>query len=121
MAFPIHANELNMEPGMWKWTSTMEIEAMQISVPPVSYSNCVTRQDLIPKHPEDNQACTVLNQEVTSDYVQWKLECEDNGDKTTANGKIYYNGTSANGEILMLSKGMKMTTKLKGQRTGDCK
>ena len=117
---PVHAAELNMEPGMWKWTSTMEMQGMQFPIPPMIYSNCVTKQDLIPKPPEDDQACKMLDKKITKDYVQWKMECDGNSGKTLSDGKISYNGTSAKGEIKVLTQGMTMTTKLIGERTGAC-
>jgi len=114
------AADLNMEPGMWKWISTLEIEGMELPIPPVTYSSCITKQDLIPKKPEDDQGCKNIDQKITDNSVQWKMECNEDGDITVAEGKISYSGTSAKGNIQVTTKGMKMITKLKGERTGAC-
>ena len=114
------AADLNMEQGMWKWISTLEIEGMELPIPPFTYSSCITKQDLIPKKPENDQACKNIDQKITDNSIQWKMECNEDGDITVAEGKISYSGTSAKGNIQVTTKGMTMTTKLKGERTGAC-
>ena len=118
---PACAAEPDVKLGMWKWKSTMEIVGMPFPVPPISYSDCLTKEDLIPKQPDDNQQCKMLDKKITSDSVEWKMECNGDAGKAVSEGKISYNGTSAKGEIKTSTQGMNMIVKLSGEHTGACK
>ena len=115
------SDEIDVEPGMWEWSMTMEMPGMPMAIPPTVDSSCTTREDLIPKAAGENKDCNMLENKVTGNSVQWKMECNIAGGKSTSEGKMTYSGTTANGEITASTQGMVMTTKVNGRRTGDCK
>lgn len=121
IASSIHAAELNMKPGMWQWTTTMEMPGMPFAIPPVTYSVCITKKDLVPQQPNEVEQCKILENKITDSAVQWKMVCTGNEGKVVSEGKIVYTGSSAKGEIKIVTQGMTMTSKLSGQRTGACK
>ena len=118
---PTQAAEINMEPGMWEWSMTMEMPGMPMAIPPAVDSSCTTRDDLIPKTTGENKDCKMLENQVTGNSVQWKMECNSAGSKALSDGEMTYAGTTANGKIMVSTQGMVMTTKVKGRRTGACK
>ena len=115
------AGELNVKPGMWEWSTTMEMVGLPFTPPPMVYSSCVTEEDFIPQQSMDNKKCKMLENIVTSDSVEWKVECNNEGIKSVSTGKIVYSSTTAKGEIKVLTQGMEMISKITGKRTGNCK
>lgn len=113
------ANEPNIKEGEWKWTMTMEMAGMQM--PPVSYSSCVTKEDLVPQQPNQNQQCKMLKNKTTSDSVEWEVECKSEAGKSISKGKMTYSGSTAKGEIDIITQGMTMKSKITGSRIGNCK
>lgn len=118
---PVYAADLNIKPGLWQWTTTMEMPGMPFAVPPVTYSSCITKKDLVPKQPKEDKNCKVLDNKITDSSVQWKMVCKGNGGQVVSDGKISYSGSTAKGEIKIVTQGMTMTSKISGQRTGACK
>ena len=39
----------NMQEGTWEITTTMEMQGMTTSMPPVTYTQCLTKKDLVPQ------------------------------------------------------------------------
>ena len=115
-----NAQELNIKPGMWEWSMTMEMPGMSFKMPPITYESCITKQDLVPQQSNPAQQCEMLHYEVTNSSVQWKVECTDEDGKTLSNGEILYKNTRAQGSIEILTNGMTMIAKLNGHRTGVC-
>lgn len=116
------ASGVNMQPGMWEWTMTMDMPGMPMAMPPTVYSACLTKEDLVPKQPQDNQNCQVLKNKASGNSVEWKIECViPGGGKSVSEGKMTYSGTTARGETKTHAQGMEMSSTMSGRRTGECK
>jgi len=120
MVSPARAAEIKAKLGMWKWTTTMEVPGMPFAMPAITYSECLTKEDLIPEQPDKDGDCKILENEIKDNKVEWKMECNGEDGKVISDGKISYSNTSAKGDIKILMNGMKMTSKLSGQYTGAC-
>ena len=115
----VNASEIDIEDGMWEWTTVMEMLGM--SLPPMTYSSCVTKEDLIPQESSTEQQCKMIENKIVGNSVKWKMTCSSEAGVSTSEGKMTYNGSTANGEIKITTQGMTMVSKIKGHRTGGCK
>jgi len=122
------AAEPNMAEGKWEVTGKMTMEGLPFRMPavPISYSQCLTKKDLVPQQKEQNKDCKLVSQKIQGNIVTWVGSCVDkDGNKTDSTGTITYKGSSFDGKIdtvMRDPKGAKTTSKLQitGQRTGDC-
>jgi len=115
----LNASELDIEDGMWEWTTVMEMSGM--SLPPMTYSSCITKEDLIPQESSTEQQCKMIKNKIVGNSVVWKMECSSEAGISTSEGKMTYNSSTAKGEIKITTQGMTMISKIKGHRTGGCK
>lgn len=121
--------EPNMKEGMWEIKGEMKIEGLPIPMPPmpVSYTQCLTKKDMVPQKKEKNQECKMIKNEMVGNTVTWVMQCKDkSGTTTDSTGTITYSGGSFDGTIQNVIKDAKGTTsqtnmKMSGKRTGDCK
>ena len=115
----VNASEIDIEDGMWEWTTVMEMSGM--SLPPMTYSSCITKEDLIPQESSVEQQCKMIENKIVGNSVKWKMACSSEAGVSTSEGKMTYNGSTANGEIKITTQGMTMISKINGHRTGGCK
>lgn len=122
-AAPVLAGGPNVQEGMWEITSTTEMPGMPVAVPPVRHSQCLTKQDLVPRDTSSRQGeCDVRDIRTSGNTVSWKVECSSPGGSTRGTGSITYAGTTMNGTMTMtVPGGMQMKTRLTGRRIGECK
>jgi Protein of unknown function (DUF3617) len=113
----------NMQEGNWEITTTMEMPGMPMNIPPVKYTQCLTKKDIIPQGSQLEQECKFIQTKVSGNTVTWIMECSGKDGKMKGNGKITYSGNSMKGkiEMTMSPSNMKMTSHLSGRRIGDCK
>ena len=121
ISIPAQASGIDIKPGMWQWTMTMEMKGMPFAIPPTTYGSCITREDLVPKQSKDLKECKMLENKITGNNVSWKMECIGEGGRVLSEGKMSYSGTTARGEVQITTQGMAMTSKISGHRTGECK
>ena len=117
----VQASEVNMNPGMWKWTAVMDMPGMPMQLPPTSYTTCVTQADFVPKDSQLGQSCETIDLKTEGDKVSWNITCSQGGAVTTSNGSITYRGDTAEGIIDITTQGMQMRSRTTGQRLGPCK
>lgn len=120
---PCFAGEsINMQPGKWEITTTVNMPNMPVTVPPQTRTQCLTKDDLVPRDVQKGGECRVTSQKVSGNTVTWTMDCNSGGTKTTGSGKITYSGTTFSGEFSMTmgQTGMKMTSTMKGKRIGNC-
>jgi hypothetical protein len=118
------AANVNVREGKWESTMEMKMEGMSFPIPPVKTTQCITKDDLIPKGKDQNK-CKVKNQKITGNTVTWSMECEDRGTKTESQGEITYTGEGYHGTMRMKSvdksgQTMVATGKMSGRRIGAC-
>ena len=114
----LSAKELDVKVGMWEWKGTMEMSGMSFPMP--SYSACLTKKDLVPKQPAENEDCKMLKNELTRNSVSWRMECASEGGKSISTGNILYNKTTAEGKIEIKVNGMTMISNISGHYIGSC-
>ncbi|MCK9417876.1 MAG: DUF3617 domain-containing protein [Nitrospirae bacterium] len=120
--------EPNMQEGMWEIKGEMKLEGLPFPMPPipVSYTQCLTKKDMIPQKKEKNQDCKTIKNEIVGNTVSWVMQCKDKNGVTDSTGNITYKGNSFVGTVhteMMEKKGSKSesTLQMSGKRTGDCK
>jgi hypothetical protein len=113
----------NLNEGRWEITSKVEVTNIPFPVPPVTYSQCLTKADYIPKPQETNtnNPCNITKSEIVGDTVSWTLTCNSPEGQSITKGSITYKGDSFDGQITMTAPGMPNLTQLmQGRRTGPC-
>ncbi|MCU7905105.1 MAG: DUF3617 domain-containing protein [Candidatus Thiodiazotropha sp. (ex Epidulcina cf. delphinae)] len=116
-----NASDINMNPGLWKWTAVIEMPGMPMQPPPSSYTTCITKADFVPKGNTQGQSCKTIDLQTEGDKVSWNITCTRPGSVTTSQGDITYHGDTAEGVIHITTQGMQMTSRTTGERLGSCK
>jgi hypothetical protein len=113
----------NMQEGNWEITTRMEMQGMTTSMPPVTYTQCMTKKDFVPQGSQQGGECQITQSKVVGDTVTWVMKCHGHGGDAIANGKITYKGNRFEGtvEMSMDYSEMKMVNHITGKRLGDCK
>ena len=119
------AAAIDMQPGEWEISSTMEMPGMPMKMPASSYTQCLTAEDLIPKSSQqmDNSQCKIISQEQHGGTVTWEIVCDNPQGEMKSRGEITYHGTSFSGEVKTSGGGMpgEMLQKMDGKRLGPCR
>jgi hypothetical protein len=112
----------NMQEGRWEITTEIEMPGMPMKMPPVTHTQCLTKEDLVPQSSQSGDECKITNIEVSGDTVTWVMQCKGQGGETKGTGEIIYSGTSFKGTIkmIMVQSNMQMTSNIKGSRVGNC-
>lgn len=112
----------NMQEGKWEITTKMEMPGMPVNMPPMKYTQCLTKKDLVPKSSQPGQECTITHNKVTGNSVKWTMQCSGQGGEMTGTGNITYSGNSFKGTIKMTmpQQNMQMTNHVTGRRLGSC-
>lgn len=118
-SFAVAGSGPDVKEGMWEITSQMKMPGM--SMPPMTFSHCITKQDLVPQNNQPGAQCKVTNMKTKGNTVSWTTVCDTGNGKATSTGWITYKGTSFEGEVKMNQGGMVMTSTMKGKRVGPCK
>lgn len=121
------ATEVKVHEGEWEITMETAMEGLPIAMPPMTttMTQCVTKDDLVPKSADKNQECVVKEQKISGNKVAWKVVCEGKDGRSEGEGQVTYAGDSYKGNMKMkvTSKdGQTMTANaaLKGRRLGAC-
>ncbi len=112
----------NMKPGKWEITTQTEMEGMPMSIPPVTHTQCIMGDELIPQSQDANSECVVSDMEISGDTVSWKIVCSGQNGGMEGTGKIIYSGDSMEGtmDMVIQGAGMQVKNKISGRRIGDC-
>lgn len=110
----------DFEEGEWEITTTMKMEGMPFAPPPVTFRQCMTRDERVPQREDPSQSCEMLEQDVSGDTVSWTMRCD--GSEST--GEVTYSGDSLEGSMHMTTQNgggeMAMTSHMQGHRIGPC-
>jgi hypothetical protein len=107
--------------GLWEITSKMEIPGMPVPMPPVTFKQCLTKQNPVPHQSQSGQDCQTKNIKTKGNTVSWEMVCDSPEGKMKSSGKITYQGDRFNGVVMTDIPGqgqMKMT--MAGRRIGEC-
>ena len=112
-------SELNIEDGMWEITSQVKMQGM--SIPPMSFSQCITKDNAVPQTNSPGQEdCKVSDMKTIGSTVSWSVTCGEQAANMKSKGKITYHGDRFEGEMTTEHMGMVMVTEMSGRRTGPC-
>jgi len=120
--------DVNMQEGLWRMTVHTEMSGMPMpmAIPDTSFTQCITKKDLIPKKQEEETGnCKIIEQKITGDTVSWVMECQGET-KMRAVGSATYHGKTFDGvtnvtTIIPQMGTVKMKQKIRGKRIGECK
>jgi 2-methylaconitate cis-trans-isomerase PrpF len=121
--------EPNMQEGTWEIKGEMKMEGLPFPMPPIpmTFTQCLTKKDMVPQKKEKNQDCKTIKNEIVGNTVSWVMQCKDKNGVADSTGEITYKGNSFTGTVhtvtTMETKGEKTesTMQMSGKRTGDCK
>ncbi len=117
----------SIDDGEWEFTMTMDMPGMPANMPPVRFSNCLTKNNPIPKQEGKGAAdCKVVDQSVKDSRVSYTMRCTQ-GDMVMENkGDTTFHGNRMEGTVHQTMKqGGKVvhasTAKMTAKRIGPCK
>jgi len=120
-SIPFAGSDVNFKPGKWEITSKMEM-AGGMNIPSHTSTQCMTKDNIIPQNAQPGQECVVAETKTTGNTITWAMECKGSQGDMKGVGKITYDGDTFEGEMVMSMPmaNMKITSKMKGRRIGDC-
>jgi len=118
--------DVNMQEGMWEMTMKTEMPGMPIEMPPMKFSQCLTKKDMVPQKKEKNEDCKMISTKTEGNTVYWKARCRTKEGTVDSDGKITYAGGSFTGVIKTVLNDAKsgkteVTNHMSGKRIGNCK
>lgn len=111
---------LELNEGQWEITMSVEIQGMPMKMPPSTFTQCIKRDQAIPKDEKPNQQCKTKDVVTKGNTVSWTMVCTNPGGQMTGKGTVTYNQDKMNGQMTMEGQGMKMLSHFKGHRIGAC-
>jgi hypothetical protein len=122
VSFSFAGSKPNVKTGKWEVTTRMEIPAMQMNMPPMTHTQCITENDYVPQTSQPGEECEITKTRVTGDTVTWAMHCRGGGGEMRGTGTVTYRGDSFEGKISMsmAPSGMEMTIYTNGRRIGEC-
>ncbi|WP_244913013.1 DUF3617 domain-containing protein [Methylophaga nitratireducenticrescens] len=127
LSAPIFAETPNLQPGLWSYTSTTNIEG-PMNMPAQTNSNqeCLTQTKLDEGMGAMNlhESCNVTKADIKTDRVDYAASCSIEGMTTLFEGYATFHGNRLEGKMssdMNTPLGpMKMNTEYQGERVGDC-
>ena len=116
--------DYDINEGLWEMTVKVEIEGMPMTMAPITNTQCITKDMMVPKSGQQGQECEITNQKTVGNTLTYDIECSSPGGSVKGHGEVTYTGDTMTGkmETNMSSQGdMKMITKMSGKRIGPCK
>ena len=122
VSFALAGSKPNVKPGKWEVTTRMEMVGMQMNMPPMTHTQCITENDYVPQTGQPGDECKITKTNVSGDTVTWTMNCRGEGGEMNGTGTVTYRGDSFKGEISMsmAPSGMSMTLHTNGRRIGEC-
>jgi len=123
----VHAQELNIQPGKWEYEQVTKFEGdVQVPEQRRATTQCVTREDIEQRSvmPDLKQGeCEMRSKEVRGSSMNYEMTCQGpQGNRTTMQMEMQYNGDQANGtmEMDVEDQPMRMVTTINGRCLGGC-
>ena len=122
VSFSFAGSKPNIKPGKWEVTTRMEMPGMQMNMPAMTHTQCLTENDYIPETSQPGEECKITKTKVSGDTVTWNMHCRGQGGEMNGTGIVTYRGDSFEGKITMsmAPSGMSMTIYTTGRRIGEC-
>ena len=115
----------DMKEGKWEISTEMGMKGIPVKMPAISFSQCLSKKDIIPRNQEQAQSnCSVTERKTDGDTVSWKLVCKNGATETISDGMITYSGVLFSGKIDITMSGgpiaMTATNTITGKYLGPC-
>lgn len=114
-----------VKPGKWQTTMEMEMAGMPMKMPPVTTTQCITKemaenpQSTLPKASRNADSdCKISDYKIEGRTVSWTISCPK--EKVSGTGSMTYSDASYTGEMHMKADEHEMTMKYKGKYLGAC-
>lgn len=111
--------------GKWEVTTEVVMEGIPFKVPPTKTTQCITKENMVPRNSGKSSNCKVLDQRVSGSKVSWRVKCVDSHGTTDGEGVITYSSDTYRGSMNTkitdkAGKTQNMKAKYAGRRIGDC-
>lgn len=107
--------------GEWKITVKFDVPGMPMNMPPNTYTQCIKKDQPVPKSEKPNQVCKVKDVKTQGDTVTWTVACDNRAGEMTGKGVVTYKGDEMTGTMTMEGQSVNMISSYQGIRVGDCK
>ena len=114
------SGKIDANPGLWEWTTKVEMAGMPVQMPPVTGTKCITEEDLVPDNLDLGKGCEMIENSITENTVTWKMKCQVGQGESLMTGQISYEKNSAAGTMVMAAQGMEVRSTINGRRVGHC-
>ena len=125
-----HAEEYNINPGMWETTYKTEATglpaeaAAMMGLAPKVERHCVKDKNYEVSQRDQRKGCTFKSTRHSSNKISWNLNCSAEAGNSTGHGEVNFNGDTVSGSIEMNMQGptgpAKIHTTFEGKRVGPC-
>jgi len=129
LAASAHADEPNIDPGMWETTSTVTMNSEQFSMPPRTETNseCLTAEKIAEGQTflDDNENCDYTDKDMRADGMDYTMTCKNpDGSSVEMNASMKFDGDTMDGTVDGVVESpmgeMSMNVEMTGKRIGDC-
>ena len=116
-----------MKPGLWQITTDVTLPGSDAKIPPVVAQQCFTAAQLKQtEHPLPAMpGCTLADSKRDGDITRWRMQCDSEQGKMSAQGEIRYAPESYSGSASFTmqedGKNLTMTHRYRAKRVGACK
>jgi hypothetical protein len=112
----------NLNPGKWEITTQTEMAGMPGMIPPVTHTQCLGKETLVPQSEGESQECKISDIKQNGDKVSWKIVCSGKNGAMEGTGEITYKGDSMTGvmNLEIQGAGMQIKNTITGKRIGPC-
>ena len=116
--------DYDVNEGLWEITVKVDFEGMPMTMAPITNTQCITKDTVVPKSDQYGQECKIINQKTKGNTLTYDIECSSPGGSMKGHGEATYTGDSMTGTMEANMPGqadIKMITKMSGKRIGPCK
>lgn len=111
-----------MKPGLWEYSTRMEMPGMPMQMPPAVVQNCLKPEDIAGERayqPDNNKDCKIENMKTSGNTVSYDVKCVGT---QPANGRYEFTSTATTmkGKGAMEVQGRTMLMNIEARRLGDC-
>jgi len=126
-----HADEYNINPGMWETTSKMEVSGMppemaaMMQKPPRVEKECIKNRNYDFKPGKDTKGCSFQTKRQSSKKLTWEISCNGEAGNASGSGEANFNGDTVSGWFEMNMPGgpagpVKLRHTYESKRIGSC-
>jgi len=72
VSFSLAGSKPNVKAGKWEVTTRMEMPGMQMNMPPMTHTQCITENDYVPQTSQPGEECKITKTRVSGDTVTWR-------------------------------------------------